>query len=90
MIINLNHIHILSFPSIIAPSELISRLICLSNVPTITLASSPALARMGRAGVVRARLRTATPSSWLKLMVGMGLASGYVGDEVMEELPPSS
>jgi len=45
---------------------------------------------MGRAGVVRARLRTATPSSWLQLMVGMGLASGYVGDEVMEELPPSS
>ena len=29
----------------------------------------------------------ATPSSWSKLMVGMGLASSDVGDEVVEELP---
>ena len=29
----------------------------------------------------------ATPSSWSKLIVRVGLASGDLGDEVVEELP---
>jgi len=48
----------------------------------MTRASSPTLRRMAReGGPVRARRMMATPSSWSKLMVGMGFASGETGDE---------
>jgi hypothetical protein len=36
---------------------------------------------MAREGPVRARRMIATPSSWSKLIVGMGFASGETGDE---------